>query len=244
MTPDSSANGFKCTRCAFKGGAEESPTSSSSTTIPYRPLMKQQQQPPLKSFLPAVDQFTKFQASQQRLPGGMTNDFLSDIPVFVPRDPHLFYSTFSSPPSKLDSFDVNGTKNSSAFDRKGHVASRPDTGLVTEESFILEKNLNAMRNDLKARVSDTFEQIMRALSAHQETINNSVDEKFADIGERLSDPDKETTSSSFSEIKAEVFKVTEEVNAKLAEAKLMIDVINSLESKKTLSAFLNYMSTS
>jgi len=222
---DSGVNPAKCALCSYKDGADEPPTTMASTPTPYRPLMNQQQAQSLLQPNDAFLDFTSVQRSQ--------NDYLNSVPPFVPQDPHLLYSTFGVLPQVSNTLDKGG-KSISGAENKGHAEQQfPDN-----HGTILEKNLNAVHIDLKARVSDVFGQIIQAVSAQQETINNALDEKFADIGERLSGQKDIKT-----DITAEVYKVTEEINAELAEAKLMIDVINSLKGKKALSAFVNYMSS-
>jgi len=170
------------------------------------------------------DQFPNFQPRQQL----KVDDNLSGS--FIPQDPNGPFHVFSPPIQTVEGGSDHASKK----------ALVDNYGIAKEEGLLMEKNLNAMHVGLKARVSDVFAQIMRALSAQEETINNVLDERFADIGERLSCQDNVGMTS---DITAEVKKVAEEIDAKLAEAKLMIDVINSLEKKKTLSAFFDYISS-
>jgi len=203
----------------FSQGAVLSPTA------PYRPFMKQMapnpQQPQIS--LPPFDSFPTFQPSHC-------------IPTFVPSyiPPHL-----KGMRQSMDGGNV--IRNGNASIQSVDVQLLDNFGPAKDEGLLLEKNLNAVHVGLKARVSDVFGQIMRAISVQQETINNVLDERFADIGERLSGYDQDLDAPT--DISAEIYKVTEEVNAKLAEAKLMIDVINSLERKNTLSAFFEFIST-
>jgi len=230
----------KCILCSsFKGKLDERSSVPSPTAAPYKPFMKA----PVSSssLLPPTDPFGSFQPPKQCTP----SDYISSIPSFIPSDPHLLSSSLAPTHAKAEPFDEVSSGGAGDIGGGEGVDLPPYFGgHILDESSILEKNLNAVRIDLKTRVSDVFRQIMLAISAHQETLNHTVDEKFADIGERLSAPGKEIkSSSSYSDITAEVYKVTEEINAKLAEAKLMIEVINSLESKKSLSAFLSYLSS-
>jgi len=236
------ANGLTCVICSREANTDilHQPFMMNSAT-PYRPFMNQMSSsPPQQSprVFPSIDAFGNYQQPQKTL----INDRISNTPVFVPRDPHLFFNPYSPPQLKgsqhpIDLNNGGNASNTQALD----LHFLDNYGPAKEEGLILEKNLNAVHVGLKARVSDVFGQIMRALSVQQETINTALDEKFANIGERLSGHDKDIDMPT--DISAEVFKVTEEINAKLAEAKLMIDVINSLESKKTLSAFFDYLSS-
>jgi len=232
-----SLNAVRCLICVKQQNEGLPQTSIVSPAAPYRPFMKQFS--PNSQHIQRVPQpVPPFSPFEQKMTFA---DQLSSIPTFVPRDPHLIFPAHNPPNLKgsQQSFDM---KNGSAMLRTDAAASFVDNySPFKEEGFVLEKNLNAVHVGLKARVSDVFDQIMRALCAHQETINNALDERFAHIGERISCHDKSIDNTI--DVSAEVYKVTQEINAKLAEAKLMIDVINSLESKKTLSAFFDYLSS-
>jgi len=238
-----------CLLCSYKDNTENPVLSTPSAAKPYRPLLSQQQpqqpQPAPGSGLPPVDPiFGNIQTTQTRGQRSGSDYALDNIPTFVPRDPQLLYSALVSTAPKPSSQRADGGQGRSNPEKKTsgremHFMSHIER--ARDDGFILKKNLNAVHIDLKARVTDVFGQIMKAISAHQETITNSLDEKFADIGERLLGQDKEVSRNS--DITAEVSKVAEEINAKLAEAKLMIDVINSLESNGTLSSFLDYLSS-